>query len=259
MWPLRWVASTGSTNADLAEAARRGAAEGVAVATEHQSAGRGRLGRTWQAPPGTSVAVSFLLRPDGVPVTRWSWLPLLIGVAVAEAVDSAAGVQAVLKWPNDVLVEDGKLAGILVDHVDTPTGPAVVAGVGINLRQDADQLPPGATSLRREAGTDVAASDLVERLAGRLENSYSAWCSVAGAPSEGLRPAYLHRCDTVGRDVRADMPGASEIVGRATDVDEFGRLVISTDAGAVTVGAGDIVHLRSARDAPNRPPHMPGC
>lgn len=255
MWSVRSVTSTGSTNADVAAAARDGAAEGLVVAAGHQSAGRGRLDRRWEAPPGAALAISFLLRPDGVPMSRWPWLPLLVGVAVVEAVnvdlaaDAAAGstgVGAVLKWPNDVLVSGRKLAGILVERVDTPQGPAAVAGVGLNLTQSEDGLPPGATSLRLAGAADVDRHDVVERLCGRLQERYTAWRAAAGDPAGGPAEAYAEHCDTLGRDVRAELPGGDDVVGRAVRIDEAGRLVVDTGEGLTAVGAGDIVHLRPA-------------
>ena len=125
---VRSIASTGSTNADLAAAATAGAASGAVLVADHQSAGRGRFDRRWEAPPGSSVAVSVLLRPAEVPLQRWLWLPLITGVAVAEGLRSAAGVDATVKWPNDVLIEGRKVCGILSERVDD----AAVIGMGIN-------------------------------------------------------------------------------------------------------------------------------
>ncbi|TDC48485.1 biotin--[acetyl-CoA-carboxylase] ligase [Jiangella ureilytica] len=249
MWTIHRIATTGSTNADVAAAARDGAAEGYAVVAQHQSAGRGRLDRRWEAPPGTALAMSFLLRPDDVPVARWPWLPLLAGVAVVEAVRLAAGVDAVLKWPNDVLLDGGKLAGILTERVDTPAGPAAVVGIGLNVAQTADQLPPGGVSMgvvtgEFEQDTDAVVLDAVgDRLAAR----YEGWRAAGGDPlASGLAEDYTRRCDTLGRDVRAELPGGDAVEGLATGIDDSGRLLIATAAAGdpVAVGAGDVVHLR---------------
>lgn len=240
------VATTGSTNADVAAAARGGAAEGHAVVADHQSAGRGRLDRRWEAPPGTALAMSFLLRPGGVPVARWPWLPLLAGVAVVEAVAAAAGASAVLKWPNDVLLDGGKLAGILTERVDTPAGPAAVVGIGLNVAQTAQQLPPGAISLAL-VRPDAAREAVLDAVADRLAARYEGWRAAGGDPlASGLAGDYARRCDTIGRDVRAELPGGDAVEGRATGVDGSGRLLIATPAGGdpVAVGAGDVVHLR---------------
>src|SRR5215207_4886252 len=151
-WQVRRVAETGSTNADVVTLATAGAAEGTVLVADYQSAGRGRLGRSWQAPPGTGLAVSLLLRPTAVPAHRWPWLPLLTGVAVVEALRTYPGIDVVLKWPNDVLLKGGKLAGILVERVDGPAGAAAVVGVGLNV----SAAPVGAASLFAAGFPDVS-------------------------------------------------------------------------------------------------------
>jgi BirA family transcriptional regulator, biotin operon repressor / biotin---[acetyl-CoA-carboxylase] ligase len=244
MWSVHRVVTTGSTNADVAAAARDGAAEGYTVVARHQSAGRGRLDRRWEAPPGTALAMSFLLRPDGVPVVRWPWLPLLAGVAVVDGVRQAAGSDAALKWPNDVLLDGGKLAGILTERVETPAGAAAVVGIGLNVAQTPEQLPPGGVSL---AVTEVSLDDVFDAVATRLAERYAAWRSAAGDPvASGLAGDYTRLCDTLGREVRAELPGGAAVAGRAVAVDASGRLLIEDPAGGdpVAVGAGDVVHLR---------------
>lgn len=243
-WDVHRVATTGSTNADVAVAAREGAAEGYAVVAGHQSAGRGRLDRRWEAPPGTSLAMSFLLRPDGVPVTRWAWLPLLAGVVVVDAVAAAAGASAVLKWPNDVLLDGGKLSGILTERIETPSGPAAVVGIGLNVAQTPEQLPPGGVSL---APYGAAADAVLDAVADRLAARYADWRAAGGDPdAAGLAADYARRCDTIGREVRAMLPGGDTVEGRAEAVDGSGRLLIAPAVGGmpVAVGAGDVVHLR---------------
>ncbi|HKE71917.1 MAG TPA: biotin--[acetyl-CoA-carboxylase] ligase [Nocardioidaceae bacterium] len=236
---------TESTNADVAAAARDGAAEGLVVTTEHQVAGRGRLGRSWESPPRSGLAVSVLLRPESVPASRWPWLPLLVGLAVRESVVTVAGVEAVLKWPNDVLVGGRKLAGILVERIDSDAGPAAVVGVGINVSLAADQLPtPEATSLRLTGATSTDRTVLLVDLLRRLETRYRVWLTTAGDP-EPLRTAYVSACATVGQRVRVAMPDGTTLVGRAVGIDAAGRLEIDTDGVRRAVGAGDVVHLRS--------------
>ncbi|MGH3456388.1 MAG: biotin--[acetyl-CoA-carboxylase] ligase [Nocardioidaceae bacterium] len=235
---------TESTNADVAGAARTGVEEGLVVAAEHQIAGRGRLGRRWESPPRSGLAVSVLLRPSTVPPARWPWLPLLVGVAVREGLVESTGVEAMLKWPNDVLVKDRKLAGILVERIDSDRGPAAVAGVGLNVSLDAGELPtPEATSLRLLGATTDRTPLLVELLS-RLESHYRAWTAATGDP-ERLRIAYVSGCATVGQRVRVELPDGSTLVGRAVGVDGSGRLEIDTDGERRAVGAGDVVHLRS--------------
>lgn len=234
-WRVHRVASTGSTNADVAAAAQAGEPEGYVLVADEQTAGRGRLGRSWSAPAGTSLSVSILLRPGPVPANRWSWLPLLVGVATVEAVQDAAGVQPTLKWPNDVLLGGGKLAGILVERVDTAGGPAAVAGIGINVAA----APDRAASL---AATGVSRDAVLDALLARLERRYAAWRADPGAGD--LADAYRTACETLGLDVRAELPGGAVLIGRALSVDDAGRLVIGTATGRRAVGAGDVVHLR---------------
>jgi len=239
-------ASTSSTNQDLAEAARGGAPEGTVHATDHQTAGRGRLDREWEAPPGTGLTLSVLLRPTAVPDAQWTWIPLLAGVAVAEAVTAVSpGLDVRLKWPNDVEVvrADGagrKLAGILVERVETPTGPAAVVGMGLNVAMSSEQLPvPHATSLAVE-GVDIDASVVRQALLERLDAVYGQWRSEAGNAGQGLRDTYLDWSGTVGQDVVVSKSDGTSISGPATDIDEFGRLIV----GGQPVGAGDVTHVR---------------
>lgn len=263
VWAIQHVASTGSTNADVSAAARAGAAEGLVVVADHQQAGRGRLDRSWDTPAGQAVALSFLLRPTGVPLARWPWLPLLVGVAVVEALEGAAGVRAVLKWPNDVLVSGRKLAGILVERVeneaDGDAGPAAVVGVGINLAQDADALAPGATSVQLAAGRTVPRDVVVAELAERFGRRYADWRAAQGDPAAFLAAGYRRHCDTLGRHVRAELPDGSEISGQAVDIDEAGRLVLDTGGATTAIGAADIVHLRPGQDAQHQSRPVPGC
>lgn len=245
MWQIRRVRETGSTNVDVAALARDGAAEGTVLVTEYQSAGRGRLDRTWEAPAGSSLTASFLLRPTDVPVARWPWLPLLAGVAAVEALAELGVSDAGVKWPNDVLIGEHKLAGILVERVDTPTGSAAIAGVGLNVLQGRNQLPPTATSLRLHGAADVGPDDVLTALCDRLAEHYTAWRSSAGDPAGGLGVAYRRHCVTLGRYVRAELPAGTMTEGRAVDVDDSGRLVLDTGSGRLPVGAGDIVHLRA--------------
>ena len=244
---VRVVAATGSTNADLLAEAAAGAPEGTVLVAEAQTAGKGRLGRSWASPAGAGLTFSVLLRPDGVPPMLLGWLPLLTGVAVAAAVSGAAAVECRLKWPNDVLAGGGKLAGILVEG----QAAGLVAGVGINVCQRPADLPgPGATSVRIQnggAGGELRERLLIAVLSG-LASRYAAWTAAPGGPgdpwSSGLRAEYLRWCDTVGRDVRVLLPGDAALTGRSTDIDQLGRLVVMTSSGPVPVSAGDVIHVR---------------
>jgi BirA family biotin operon repressor/biotin-[acetyl-CoA-carboxylase] ligase len=238
-WRVEVVEESTSTNADLGDRFRAGEREGLVLAAEHQTAGRGRLGREWVTPARSSVTVSFLLVPDGVPAERWPWLPLLTGIAAADAVRRVTGVQVSLKWPNDVLADDHKVGGILLERVEHDGAAAAVVGVGINCDQQDDELPvPEATSLAIVTGGPVDRSALLAALVEELETRYDEWSSGAD-----LRPAYLELCTTPGQQVQVAVPGG-QVVGEAVDVDEGGRLVVRTADGEEHLGAGDVVHVR---------------
>ncbi len=240
---IRVVAETGSTNADLVELARCGAASpGTALLTDNQSRGRGRLDRGWSAPPGTSLAMSLLVMPSQVPMARWSWLPLLAGMATSEAIRRATGVPAVLKWPNDVLVADRKLCGILAETTHTPAGPACVIGIGTNIDLTEDQLPvPWATSLAQAGASTRNKTTIAATVLQAFALLYETWS--AQTDDAEMARSYVARCVTVGRQVRAVLDD-HELVGRAEAVDEHGLLVLQTDHGRETISAADIVHLR---------------
>lgn len=241
---LDLVAETGSTNADLAARARTGQATGAVLLTDYQSAGRGRQGRTWTAPAGSSIAMSLLVAPQGVPTTRWSWLPLLAGLAVVEALRRAADLPAVLKWPNDVLVGDRKICGILAERVETPTGPACVIGIGLNVHLTEAELPvPTATSLAVVKPERVPQRDTLVVTIGRaFELLFRHW--ETSDDDAAFAASYQDRCDTIGRRVRVLLPGDLTVEGTADAVDPHGRLVLLTDSGRQTFSAGDVVHLR---------------
>ena len=237
------VAMTGSTNADLLG---RGGPEGQVLVAEEQTAGRGRMGRSWVSQPGASLTFSVLLRPVFVPAARRGWLPLLAGVAVATAVSAVAAVAATLKWPNDVLIDDRKLAGILAEQ----SGDAVVIGIGINVATPRDALPaspvgPQATSLLAE-GVKVARDVLLVAVLRNLERWYRAFREDPDPARSGLLAEYRTLCGTLGRSVRVELPGGRAVAGVAEDIDTDGRLLVrEADATSLTpVSAGDVIHLR---------------
>jgi BirA family transcriptional regulator, biotin operon repressor / biotin---[acetyl-CoA-carboxylase] ligase len=242
---IRTVASTGSTNADLLAA---GGPEGQVLAAEMQTAGRGRAGRTWVSRPGASLTFSVLLRPSSVPPDARGWLPLLTGVAVVAGVRAASGVAATLKWPNDVLVGDRKLAGILAEQA--PDGDVVVIGVGLNVAMKAAALPVSptglpATSLLAE-GADVAREPLLVGILRQLERWYLAFTADPDPDRSGLLARYRTDCSTLGRQVRVELPAGRVLSGTAEDVDASGRLLVrpAGAASATPVSAGDVVHVR---------------
>ncbi|MFF0214047.1 biotin--[acetyl-CoA-carboxylase] ligase [Streptomyces vinaceus] len=244
------VASTGSTNSDLAARAAR-LPEGAVLVAEEQTAGRGRLDRSWVAPPRSGLFFSVLLKPgDSVPQERWGWLTLLAGVAVASGLSRAAGVDTALKWPNDLLVtvngEERKTGGILAERV----GDGVVIGIGLNVTLTDEELPvpeAGSLVLAKAAVTDR--EPLLKAVLRALEQWYGDWRAAGGDPAaSGLQEAYAADCVTLGRHVRADLPGGRTLTGTAEAVDADGRLVIRTaEDEHEAVGAGDVVHLRSVR------------
>jgi BirA family transcriptional regulator, biotin operon repressor / biotin---[acetyl-CoA-carboxylase] ligase len=252
---LEVVPETGSTNTDLALRARSGAREGAVLVAEAQTAGRGRLDRGWTAPARSGLFCSVLLRPgDRVPAERWGWLPLLAGVAAAGALARTAGVDTGLKWPNDVLVtvagEERKLGGILAERVDG----AVVVGMGLNVSLRADELPvPTAGSLALAGAAVTDRDPLLRAVLRSVEQWYGEWRRFDGDPGAcGLHEAYAAGCTTLGRTVRAELPGGGRLVGEAVAIDGDGRLVIATEKGArEAVAAGDIVHLRAGRTDPS--------
>ena len=227
-WRVEVLASAGSTNAVVAVRAAAGEPAGLVVVAEEQTAGRGRLDRTWVSPPRAGLTFSCLLRPD-LPASAWPWLPLWGGVAVARALREQAGVDAVLKWPNDVLVGGRKVCGLLAE---VPVEGALVLGVGLNVTTRAEELPHGgATSLRLE-GAGTTDRDTVLRAVLR---------SLRAVVAERSPDGYRALCSTLGAQVRLELPDGRSVVGRAEAVDDGGRLVVD----GVAHGAGDVVHLRT--------------
>ena len=247
---LRWVARTGSTNADLVAAARDGAGEQALVA-DHQSAGRGRLDRRWEAPPGASLLMSVLVRPP-FPALGAHLLGTAMGLCALDAVEHLTGLGVGLKWPNDVVAPDAgddgadlKLGGLLAELVAGAGGDAVVVGIGLNVAWAGvgfpPELVPTSTSVDLLGGS-VDRSELVVELLGRFGGLASALPDAAAC--EALVARYRERCVTLGRRVRVQRP-ADELVGEAADLLADGSLVLVGDDGvAHTVTVGDVVHLR---------------
>ena len=239
---LEVVPEIGSTNAALVAAAAADEPEGAVLVAEHQVAGRGRLDRVWTSPPRAGLTVSFLLRPD-VPAARRGWLPLLTGVALAEAVGEVSGVRPSLKWPNDLLAMDGrKLAGILAES----SGGAVVVGTGLNVSTTTEELPGTGTSLSGVTGATVDRAPVLLAFLRAVERRYRRWTGALGDPvASGLAADYLAWSSTVGTEVAVSLPDGSTLEGTATAVDWDGRLVVSTAQGVVELASGDVRHVRA--------------
>jgi BirA family biotin operon repressor/biotin-[acetyl-CoA-carboxylase] ligase len=265
---VRWVAETGSTNADLLALAADGGGEGVVLGADHQTAGRGRRGRTWEAPPDGAVLVSVLLRP---PAPAVDLVTPAVAVAAAEAVEAVAGlapeVAPRIKWPNDLVVpgHDGrptrKLAGILAEATWPPgadiasgwAAPAastrvpVVVGMGLNVRAAgrAPGLDATAIACDELGGAPVTREDLVAAWLVALDRWYPRAIDPDGR--DALWAEWRRRSATLGRRVRVDL-GVDDVEGEAVDVTPGGQLVVRTDEGDErTLAVGDVTNLRPLR------------
>ncbi|MGI9124857.1 MAG: biotin--[acetyl-CoA-carboxylase] ligase [Mycobacterium sp.] len=242
---LDLVETTGSTNADLL--ARHGDGvdtDGAVLIAEHLSAGRGRNGRSWSTPPRSQIALSLGVGVAGLPTATWGWLPLLTGVAVVDAVRATTGIQPGLKWPNDIMVGEAKLGGILAE-VASPD-PVVVVGLGLNVSLTAEEAPDSrATSLLMLGSTMLDRSALLGSILAEWTGRIDRW-RTRGGHDPSLVEDYRARSVTLGSRVRAQLPGGRDIVGLATDLDDMGQLHIDTGSQLLAVAAGDITHLRPA-------------
>ena len=236
-WRVEWFSSLDSTNRHALTAAREGAPDGLVVVADEQTAGRGRLGRTWEAPSGSSLLVSVLLRRSGDPARTGEpgRVVMAAGVALAEAVAAVAGVDASLKWPNDLVVDDRKLAGLLAEA----EGDALVVGAGCNVNWEAfpDELAPTATACNLEAGHVVDRDALLDAFLDRFAEVLAA--------GDAVVDAYRARLATLGRTVRVEHVRDADLVGTAVGVTADGALVVRDAAGSDhTVVAADVHHLR---------------
>ncbi len=266
---LRWVESTGSTNADLVAAARAGSGE-CALVADHQSAGRGRLDRRWEAPPGASLLMSILVRAP-FPAAGPSVLASALGVAAVDVLRSRGGIGVGLKWPNDIVApgagpegQDLKLGGLLAEFHSAiggsavggsavggsaigGSGDAVVLGIGINLAWKDVGFP---AELRSSAtavdllGGEVDRVELVVALLAAMDGVGE--LATSSSACELLSRSYAERCVTLGRRVRIELP-RGDLVGEAVGLDPSGALMVRDDADVDhTVTVGDVVHLRPA-------------
>jgi BirA family biotin operon repressor/biotin-[acetyl-CoA-carboxylase] ligase len=250
-WDVRWFPEIDSTNAYLLKESRLGVPEGTVAVADHQSAGRGRLDRRWESPPGASLLASILFRPEFDPV-ELHLCTAAVALAAAEACRQVAGVGPVLKWPNDLVVDGAKLAGVLAEAEFGSSGPggsspsapalAVVVGIGLNVEW------PGPDDVQGTCLRDLSASPTDRmQLLDALLDALSARRALLDTP-EGRKEVAAElreRCATLGQRVRVELP-AEAVVGVATEVDDAGHLIVLTDGGPRVVAAGDVVHLRPA-------------
>ncbi len=237
---IEHVETTGSANTDLVAMAKQGAPAWTVLFAEHQSQGRGRMGRRYESPSGAQLTLSLLLRPPASCVQRLGLMPLATGLALVDALPKGAGIQ--VKWPNDLIIEHRKLCGILAEAVSLGPEPAVVIGLGLNTSLRRDELPvPHATSLELEGIADER-NELAAQVMLSLHHRLSQW--------EDNDPAliqdYREVCATIGTDVRVILPGDKELLGTAINVSDEGLLLVRDDAGEVhELSAGDVFHLRA--------------
>jgi len=244
------IPTTDSTNADVVRHAAAQPAQWPHLSlllTTDQRAGRGRLDRTWTAPPGTALAVSVLVRVDGVPAWARGWIPLAAGAAMTRAVAAqlrGTGHTAALKWPNDVLLDGGKICGILAEVV--PGDPdAVVIGAGVNTRMARSDLPVETATSFEAVGLEADEDRLLADYLTALDEQLTAVARIGDAAAAGVLAEVEALCTTIGSDVVVSLPDGAKLEGRAQRIDPEGRLVVVAANGAETaVSAGDVVHVR---------------
>jgi BirA family biotin operon repressor/biotin-[acetyl-CoA-carboxylase] ligase len=240
------VPQTGSTNTDLLDWAARGLHEGAVLVAEEQTAGRGRMGRSWVSPAGAALTFSVLLRPEAIPLSRRPWLPLVAGIGTATSIRMLTGLEAALKWPNDVLIGGRKVAGILAEAA----GNAVVIGIGVNVSTPLEEVAPGPgglqpTSLLAE-GVPVGRDLLLIEILRSLGQWYKTLLAESDPQRIGLLAQYHKLSATVGHEVRVELPGGQAISGLATGIDADGQLLVEADGGIYQIAAGDVIHVRPA-------------
>lgn len=275
---VQWLESSPSTNSALREllaaqasgSGSEGVPEGTLIATANQTAGRGRMGRGWETPPGTALAASMLIRPEAAFATDglgMSWLPLLVGSAIARALqplfqgDGREPMRVGVKWPNDVHVRDegdaiagrpgAKLCGILCEML--PSGEIIV-GFGINLLLEDWQLPTERAGSVLSCGGDTGGAEtlmdpqgqaLADRVLVAATTQILSLVELATTNSESARIRVLRDSLTIGAEVRVHLPGGELVDGRAVGLDESGALIVDRPTtGQLVVHAADVEHLR---------------
>jgi BirA family biotin operon repressor/biotin-[acetyl-CoA-carboxylase] ligase len=244
------VRETGSTNDDLRAAIAAGARHGTVLVAEEQLAGKGRLDRRWIAPPRSSLMFSMLLHGPGKPPAPWGWLPLAAALSVCGALERFEVAAVRLKWPNDVLIDGKKVAGVLAElhsvgdaHGSGEPQGAVIVGIGVNVTQTASELPStAATSLALvQATTDRMA--ILRAILRAFEESFDQW---QRGQVSALRERYLDVSATIGRAVAVELPGGDRIQGRAVDIDLSGGLIVMDGSTRHEIAAADVTHASLA-------------
>ena len=230
-WRVSVVELTASTQIDLAALVREGNARaGDVIAAEYQSAGRGRLTRSFEAPKSTALLFSFYIQPQRQR-DYWGWIPLVAGASVAQALSKFS---AQVKWPNDILIRDKKVAGLIAEVIND----GVVIGIGINVGMRVTELPvPTATSLLIEDAHDLTRNQLLSEFLKIFEENFIAW----DQGSDEIEAIYADLSATIGRGVRVEYPDGHNEIGTAVSISPSGELVL---ANGVRVQAADIIHLR---------------
>jgi BirA family biotin operon repressor/biotin-[acetyl-CoA-carboxylase] ligase len=240
VWRIEHFDEIDSTNTWVAQKANEGAPEGLVAVADFQSAGRGRLERTWESSRGSSLLCSILIRPDINP-DQLQLVVASVALAARAAIVRLSGVRPALKWPNDLIVGDAKLAGLLAEIVAVDERLAVVIGIGVNLTNEGPENVR-ATSLRAESGVTISAPALLDILLDELEPRRERLDSVEGRVQ--LREEYVRSLATLGQSVRVEQQGGS-VIGTATSIDDMGQLVLTVDGEEIAFAVGDVVHVRA--------------
>jgi BirA family biotin operon repressor/biotin-[acetyl-CoA-carboxylase] ligase len=246
VWRIEHFDVIDSTNTWLADRALEGAPEGLVAVADFQSAGRGRLDRRWESPPGASLLCSILLRPDVGP-DQLQLVVACVALAARAALVRLCGVRPALKWPNDLIVGDAKIAGLLAEIVTVDERLAVVVGIGVNLTHEGPANVVS-TSVRVESGVTITPMALLDILLDELETRRALLDSGGGQST--LREEYQRALITLGQLVRVERT-TDVLVGLATSVDDFGQLVVVVDGHDFAVTVGDVVHVRAHEGEPS--------
>ncbi len=238
---IHYLPSTGSTNDVARDLAEKGAPEGTIVIAESQTRGRGHLGRTWHSPPGTGLYFSIILRPQLDP-SDLPKITLVAGIAAAEAIEENTGLRPLIKWPNDILLEGKKVAGILAELYGNITSPYVILGIGININTRRVEFPPElqeiATSLAIAGGQNISRANLMQAVLTHLGKWYELFKKGAFQP---ILDAWRKRCIIIGAHVGI-LSGEKELEGTVVDVDETGALLLRDQAGEIQrILSGEVI------------------